>query len=136
MIRGTVLNYPTQAKGALEWATTLFDGYGFNQVARAVDIHSALHGDVIGQHLQRNDFENRRKQLRRFGNGDDMMHCIRDFGVTFGGNRNYASAGFFHLAQVADGLLSAQHGLRIAQIARGDTDDGNVFVDERVRDHV
>ena len=61
------------------------------------------------------------------------MRCIRDFGVTFGGDRDYASTGFFYLAQVADGLFSAQHGLRIVQVARGDAHDGNVFVDECVR---
>src|SRR6185312_13681079 len=62
-----------------------------------------------------------------------MVRCIRNLGVTFSGDRNYASTGFFDLAQVADGLLSAQYGLWIVQIARSDTNDGNVLVDERIR---
>ena len=43
----------------------LLDRDRFRQVRGLVDVASATNRDVIRQKLQRNDFQNRRKQFRR-----------------------------------------------------------------------
>jgi hypothetical protein len=40
-------------------AQSLFDGNAFGEVAGLIDVAAAADGDVIGQQLQRNHFENR-----------------------------------------------------------------------------
>ena len=42
----------------------LFDGDRFGEIARLIDVAAAAHGDVVREQLQRNDFENRRDQIR------------------------------------------------------------------------
>ena len=42
----------------------LLDGDGFRQVARLIHVAAAAHGDVIGQQLQRHDFQDRRHEFR------------------------------------------------------------------------
>ena len=55
----------------------LFDSHGFRQVPRLIDVASAPHRDVVGEHLQRNDFQQRREQIRRGGNFDHVVGGFR-----------------------------------------------------------
>ena len=54
----------------------LFDSDGFGQVARLVDVAAAAHGDVVGEQLQRNDFEQRHQKFRR---GRQLDEVVRRF---------------------------------------------------------
>ena len=51
----------------------LFDGDGLGEVARLIHVAAAADGDVVGEQLQRNDFENGRDQFRRRGDFDDVI---------------------------------------------------------------
>ena len=55
----------------------LLDGDRFRQVARLVHVAAAAHRDVIGQQLQRNDFENRRQQFERGRNSITWSEASR-----------------------------------------------------------
>ena len=44
---------------------TLFDGDRFGEIARLIDVAAAADSDVIGEKLERDDFEQGRKNFRR-----------------------------------------------------------------------
>ena len=79
------------AKGARTWGTgglgkfeRLFDGYGFGQVSGLVYVAAAADGDVVGQQLERDDFENGRQFFRGRRNEDDVVGGVFDLFVAFG----------------------------------------------------
>ncbi len=52
----------------------LFHRYGLGQVARLVNVTSTADRNVVCQQLQRDNLQNRRKQLRRPGNINHVIH--------------------------------------------------------------
>ena len=54
----------------------LFDGDGLGEVARLIYIAAAADGDVVGEKLERNNFEKRREELRR-GRKRNNVACSR-----------------------------------------------------------
>ena len=67
----------------------LFDGDGFSEVARLVHVAAAPDGDVVRQHLQRNDFEDRCEELRHGGNFDHMVGNFASDVIPFGDNGDH-----------------------------------------------
>jgi len=53
----------------------LFDRYGFREVSWLVHVATTAHRDVIREQLQRNDREDRRKQIAR---SRYLDHVIRN----------------------------------------------------------
>src|SRR5438445_3012937 len=51
----------------------LFDSDGFGEVARLIDVAAAADGDVVGEKLERDDFEERDEKLRRGRKLDDVI---------------------------------------------------------------
>ena len=51
----------------------LFDGDRFRQIARLVDVAAAADCDVIGEKLQRDDFQQRGENFRSRGKLDDVI---------------------------------------------------------------
>ncbi len=73
----------------------LLDGDALGEIAGLVDIAAAANGDVVGEQLQRNHFEQRQQQFARDGDGDDVVGHFGDLFIAFAGNRDDdAAAGF------------------------------------------
>ena len=128
------------AKGAGLWMTkdwdwglvSLLDGDGFRQIPRLVYVATAPHGDVVGEQLEWDDFENWGKFFRSGGDVEDVVGGFFDFFIAFRGQRdNYAGARFYFF-QVGHCFLVAQHGLGIVCDSGGEDDYGKIFVDEGV----
>src|ERR1700693_4510112 len=102
----------------------LFNGDRLSEVARLIDVASPAHGDVIGQKLKRDDFEDRRKKFGGSRNFDNVVSGIAGQLVSFGYDGDYDSVPRFHFLQVRDCLFVADHRSRIGFVTRGDNDDG------------
>ena len=79
-VAGKKLHRMAKFYRATERLNRLFDGDGFREIARLIDVATAAHGDVVGEHLERNDFQNRRDQIGRGGNFDDVIGASREPG--------------------------------------------------------
>src|SRR6267154_1754166 len=95
------------------------DRYGFCQVAGLVYVASAADRDVVGQQLQRNYFEKRRKQLWSWRNLDNVIGCFAGQVVAGGDHRNYDAVACAHFLNVGDTLLIARDRIRIIFIVAG-----------------
>ena len=86
--------------------TRLLDGDGFGEIARLVDVATTPHGDVIGEHLQRDNFQDRRDQFGRRGNLDHMIGGFADELIAFGNNGNHDAVAGFHFLQALETVFS------------------------------
>src|SRR6267142_1349605 len=111
----------------------LFDGDGFGEVAGLVHVAAAADGDVVGKKLERNDFEDRREELWRGRELDDVIGGGTGEMVTRS-DHSYddavARADFLHDGNT---LFIERDARGIGGIARGQDYDREIFVDESVR---
>src|SRR5579862_2319103 len=114
-------------------ARSLFYGDGLREVTWLIHVAAAAYGDVISEKLQRNDFKNRREQLRRRRNFNRVIRGAARKPVAFRHYSNNDSISSLHLLQIRNGLLVAGHGSSIRFVACSDDDNGQILVDERVR---
>src|SRR5262249_45765339 len=110
----------------------LLDRDGFGEVAGLVDVTAAAHSDVIGEQLQWNDFQQRRKQLGRWGNFDYMVGCLARKVIAGSDDGDDNAVAGAHLLNVGDALFVKSDGLGITFIVSRKHNDRKVFVDQRV----
>ncbi len=116
----------------MRWIFSLFDGNGFCQISWLVDVAPAAYRDVIREELQRNDFQQRRENFRRRGKLDDVVGGFASEMVFFRGDGDDDAVAGFDFFDVGDAFFVAGDGFRIGVVARGQDDDGQIFIDERV----
>jgi hypothetical protein len=63
----------------------LFDGHGFSEVTRLIDIAPAADCDIVGEQLQRDNFDEWGKQLKSRRDIDHVLNEARDGGVSLRG---------------------------------------------------
>ena len=68
----------------------------------------------------------------RGGNFDDVVGSLAGQVVAFGDDGDHDAVARFHFLNVGDALFVAGHGVGIGFVARGQDDDGKIFVDQRV----
>src|SRR5262249_45179398 len=90
------------------------------------------HRDVVREQLQRNDFEQWHEQLRRGRKLDEMVGSFASQPVAGRHDGNDDTIARFNLFYVGHALFVESDGLAIVVVARGQHNDGQVFVDERV----
>ena len=83
--------------------------YRLHQITRAIDVQAFSHRHVIGEKLQRHDFQNRRQQLRRGGNKNSVIGELAHLLITFGGNRDHSRGLPFEAFDIGNVLLITQH---------------------------
>src|SRR5579859_664958 len=126
---GTIYRAPTVA---WRWLRELFDGDGFGEVARLIDVAAAADGDVIGKKLEGDDFEERHEKFGRGGQFDDVTRGGAGEMVAGGDDGDddaVACADFMH---IRNGFFVEGDGGGVGIVARGENDDGKIFVDEGV----
>jgi len=67
----------------------LLHGDAFSEVAGLVDVAAAADGDVVGEELQGDDFEQGKEQLGGLRDVNDVFDQMGDGGVAFDGDRNH-----------------------------------------------
>ena len=86
----------------------LLDRYGFCEVARLVYIASAADCDVIGQQLQRDNFNERHQQFWGGGNCDDVLDEAANCRVPFGCDGDDSAAARRYFLDIRESFLIAQ----------------------------
>ena len=61
-----------------------------------------------------------------------MVGGLANILIAFGGNGDHAAGAGFHFLQIRNRFLIAQHRSRVVVVLRGDDDDGQIFVDQRI----
>src|ERR1035441_9055116 len=84
---------------------SLFNGDALGQVARLIHVAAAAHGDVIRQQLQRYDLQNRRQQVGRRRNLDDVVAEAARLRVALGYQRHHDSLTRLPFLDIRERLL-------------------------------
>jgi len=111
----------------------LFDGDGFGEVTRLIDVAAAAHGDVVSEELKRNDFQHRHEE---FGSGrklDDVIGGLTRQAVAGGDDGNHDAIAGFHFFNVRDAFFVQRDGVRVIVIALATEGDTAI---EDAADHV
>ncbi len=87
---------------------------------------------MIGQQLQRDDFQDRQQLFRRGRNVQHVVGGFFDVLVAFGGQRDDHSGAGFHLFEVGAGFFVAGHRERVFCVTRRDDHHRKVLVNQRV----
>src|SRR5215813_13044138 len=110
-----------------------FDQDRFGQIPRLVDIVALQNAEMIGQQLQRNDFEERLEQDGRRRHGNDIRSFAGNFAVAFRDDSENANSSLRELANVGNGFLIAEDRGSITPIAGGENDDRQMLAHQRRR---
>jgi len=97
-----------------------------------VYVAAAAHANVVGQQLQRYDFQQRRKQRAAVRHHDHLVGQLRGLVVAFGHHRDDVPFPRLHFLNVGEGLLVSQAASHAQLVARGDDHHGQVLVDQRI----
>jgi len=106
-----------------EISARLFHRHALRQVPRFVDIAAFGRGDVVGEQLQRDDRQDRRKHGRNARHVDDVVGVVSDVFVAFGGHGDDTPFARADLFDVRDDLVI--HG-----VLDGDDYDGHARFDQ------
>ena len=102
------------------------------KISGLVDVAAAFDGDVVGEELEGDDFEDGEEELGSGGDFQHMLDELMDVLVAFGGDGDDAAAAGGDLLDVGEGLFVLEDGGGIGGVLRGDDDDGEGLVDEGV----
>ena len=97
-----------------------------------VHVAAAADGYVVGEELQRDDFQDGREDLRGCGDFDDVIGDVAGLAVAFRDDGYHDSVARFHFLDVGYRLFVAGHGGGVGFIARGDDDYRQIFVNQGV----
>ncbi len=97
-----------------------------------VDVAASADGDVVGEELEGDDFEDGEEELGGGGDFEDVLDELVDVGVAFGGDGNDAAAAGGDLLDVGEGLFVLEDGGGVGGVLGGDDDDGEGLIDEGV----
>src|ERR1039458_2866404 len=110
----------------------LLYGDGLGEVAGLVYVAAAADGDVVGEELEGDDFEDGEEQLGGGGDVDDGFDELGDGLGAFDGDGDDAAGAGGDFLDVGEGLLVLEDGGRVGGVLGGDADDGEGLVDEGV----
>src|SRR5579875_3935820 len=113
--------------------TALLHSHGFSQIARLIHIAAAAHGDVIGEKLERQNFQNRRENFRRRRNFNYVIGGLAREAVAFADNRNHDPVPRLYFLNVRNCFFIARQRGGIVFVARGDDHHRQIFINQRVR---
>ncbi len=66
------------------------------------------------------------------GNENHVIGGLANILIAFGGHGDHPAGAGFHFLQIRNRLLITQHGARVVLVLRGDNDDGQILVDQRI----
>src|SRR5580658_1456140 len=112
--------------------SALFDSYALRQISWLVDVAAAADGDVVGEELEGDDFQDGEEELGGGGDLEDVLDELVDVLVAFGGDGDDAAAAGGDLLNVGERLFVLEDRGGVSGVLGGDDDDGEGFVDERV----
>src|ERR1017187_6534396 len=110
----------------------LFDGHALGEIAGLIDVAAAAHGDVIGQELQRHDFQNRREQFMGRRDFDDVIGDFPYVPVALGDQRHHDAFARLHFLDVRQRFFVEDAAFRAGGIVRRHDHHRQVLVDEGV----
>ena len=88
-----------------------------------VNVAAAADGDVVGEELEGDDFEEGEEELGGGGDFDDMLDELVDVLVAFGGDGDDAAAAGGDLLNVREGLFVLEDRGGVGGVLGGDDDD-------------
>src|ERR1017187_6324860 len=110
----------------------LLHGDGLGEVAGLVYVAAAADGDVVGEELEGDDFEDGEEQLGGGGDVDDVFDELGNGLVAFDGDGDDAAGAGGDFLDVGEGLLVLEDAGGVGGILSGDAYYGQGFVDEGV----
>jgi hypothetical protein len=96
------------------------------QVARAVDVEAALHGNMVGQELERNDGQDALQAVDGLRDPEALLAQLGHLGIVLVANDDGVAAARMHLAERVQTL-------ELARVVHDDHADGHVLVDHGER---
>ena len=97
-----------------------------------VYVAAAADGDVVGEELEGDDFEDGEEQLRSGGDVDGVLDEVFDLLVALDGDGDDAAGAGGDLLNVAESLLVLEDAGGVRWVFRRDADDGKGLVDQGV----
>jgi hypothetical protein len=98
-----------------------------------VYVAAAADGDVVGEELEGDDFEEGQEEFGGGGDVDGVFDHLRDLLVALNGDGDDAAGARGDLLDVGEGLLILEDAGGVGGIFRRDTHDGQGLVDQRIR---
>ena len=114
-------------------ASILLHRHALRKISWLVDVAAAADGDVVGEELEGDDFEDGEEELGGGGDFEDVLDELVDVLVAFGGDGDDAAAAGGDLLNVGEGLFVLEDRGGVGGVLGGDDDDGEGFVNQRVR---